>query len=242
MDSPWSTAATWTFRGAAAATRTYERDRRRYEKDFNIAVCPCVSPWGYECVQRWNPACLDPNRHFVEDSRAEECAAVAKLVKELGIDQWCVHLDLHETTDSDATEFMPARAARDGEVHEPEIIPDGFYLMGNKANPQLPWLQAIIDAVRGVTHVAPADSDNSIMGLPCLGDGIIVSDSRGKGKGATNATYAVTTEVYGLRRPCFIVSRRRGSSFDESRRRRGKDVNRPLMNRGDAAAATWILL
>ena len=34
---------------------------------FNIVVCPCVSPWGYECIQRWNVKALDPNRHFLPD-------------------------------------------------------------------------------------------------------------------------------------------------------------------------------
>ena len=35
---------------------------------------------------------------------------------------------------------------------------------------------------------------------------------------------------------------RRGYSSGESRRRRGRDVDMSLMNRGDAAAATWIFL
>ena len=38
-----------------------------------------------------------------------------------------IHVDLHETTDSDETEFMPAKASRDGEYIAPDVIPDGFY-------------------------------------------------------------------------------------------------------------------
>ena len=37
-----------------------------------------------------------------------------------------MHIDLHETTDSDETEFMPAKAARDGVDHDPGTIPDGM--------------------------------------------------------------------------------------------------------------------
>jgi hypothetical protein len=40
-----------------------------------------------------------------------------------------VHVDLHETTDSDETEFLPAMSARDGKAtHTDEGVPDGFYL------------------------------------------------------------------------------------------------------------------
>ena len=81
---------------------------------FNIAVCPCVSPWGYECIQRWNPKTVDPNRSYVADSPAEECALVMDLVASLSVPQWTCHLDLHETTDTDLLEFMPAKASRDG--------------------------------------------------------------------------------------------------------------------------------
>lgn len=39
-----------------------------YAADFNILVCPCVSPWGYETIQRWNKNAEDPNRGFMTDS------------------------------------------------------------------------------------------------------------------------------------------------------------------------------
>ena len=35
---------------------------REYVGSFNIVVIPCVSPWGYERVERWNEKCQDPNR------------------------------------------------------------------------------------------------------------------------------------------------------------------------------------
>ena len=168
----------------------------KYADRFNIAVIPCVSPWSYECIQRWNPGTVDPNRSYVVDSPAEECALAMELVASLLVPQWTCHLDLHETTDTDLLEFMPALASRDGLPHEEEVIPDGFYLMGCKDTPQPEWHKAMIDAVREVTHIAQADEANAILGLPITQEGVVVSDPAGKGKGLTNAVYATTTEVY----------------------------------------------
>lgn len=168
----------------------------KYGERFNIAVVPCVSPWSYECIQRWNPDTIDPNRSYVADSPAEECAFVVDLVASLGVPKWTCHLDLHETTDTDLLEFMPAKASRDGEPHEEEVIPDGFYLMGCIDTPQHAWHKAMIDAVREVTHIAPADADGKILGLPITQEGVVVSNPVGKGKGIANATFATTTEVY----------------------------------------------
>lgn len=47
--------------------------------------------------------------------------------------KWLMHIDLHETTDSDFYEFIPAKAARDGVIEFQNLkIPDGFYLIGDK--------------------------------------------------------------------------------------------------------------
>ena len=56
-----------------------ETEMARLGAHFNIAVCPCVSPWGYECIQRWTAVALDPNRHYVPQGTVEECAAVLRL-------------------------------------------------------------------------------------------------------------------------------------------------------------------
>ncbi|KMK82571.1 M14 family metallopeptidase [Pectobacterium brasiliense] len=40
-----------------------------------------------------------------------------------------VHIDLHETTDTDESELSSALATRDGKAYMPEIIPDSFYLL-----------------------------------------------------------------------------------------------------------------
>jgi len=91
---------------------------------------------------------------------------------------------------------MPAKASRDGLPNEDHVIPDGFYLMGCAATPQPEWHKAMIDAVREVTHIAPADAASKILGVPITQEGVVVSDPVGKGKGVASATYATTTEVY----------------------------------------------
>jgi len=44
-----------------------------YEKDFNIVCAPCISPWSYETINRWNNKAIDSNRSFFKGSPAEEC-------------------------------------------------------------------------------------------------------------------------------------------------------------------------
>ena len=67
------------------------------------------------------------------------------MLKSLGVARWLCHVDLHETTDTDESEFRPAKAARDGVESEPDLIPDGFYLVADNSNPQTAWMKAIID-------------------------------------------------------------------------------------------------
>lgn len=110
----------------------------------NLLVAPCVSPWGYEVINRWNPDAIDPNRSFYADSPSEEAAALMRMVEAEGVD-FLVHMDLHETTDSDEEEFRPALAARNGVASEPGLIPDGFYTVGDTENPQ-PGFQAAVIA------------------------------------------------------------------------------------------------
>ena len=79
---------------------------------FNILVAPCVSPWGYETIQRWNAQAVDPNRSFNPEGEVvagrsfnpeaatEESGALITLLKTLDVDHWTCHIDLHETTDT----------------------------------------------------------------------------------------------------------------------------------------------
>ena len=163
----------------------------------NLLVVPCVSPWGYERIHRWNFDAVDPNRSFREPSPAQESAALMRLVEPLQ-GQFIAHIDLHETTDSDAAEFSPAKAARDGLPFEPFGIPDGFYLVDDAQNPQPAFQQAIIDAVSRVTHIAPTDAKGGIIGSPVVAPGVIRYPVKSLGlcTGITGARYTTTTEVY----------------------------------------------
>jgi hypothetical protein len=109
-----------------------------------------------------------------------------------------VHIDLHETTDSDESEFRPALAARDGVAYMPDEIPDGFYVVGDSENPQPVFQQAVIAAVAKVTHIAPADRNGEIIGSPVMAPGVIHYGFKRLGlcAGITNALYTTTTEVY----------------------------------------------
>ena len=183
----------------------------QYASKFNIVVLPCVSPWGYETIQRWNASAVDPNRSFNPNGEVvpgrsfnpepatEESTAVIAVLKSLGVARWLCHIDLHETTDTDESEFRPAKAARDGVESEPDLIPDGFYLVADNSNPQTAWVKAIIDGVRTVTHIAPPDANGKIIGEEVIQEGVIgipPPNQLGLCAGVTNASYATTTEVY----------------------------------------------
>jgi hypothetical protein len=171
-----------------------------YSQDFNIVVAPCVSPWGYEHIQRWNADVKDPNRSFKKDeqTQTEESKALMSYLESLGVSQWTMHLDLHETTDTDATEFMPAKHAEAGLAYTEEIIPDGFYLVGDSENPQLDFQSAVISNVQRVTHIAPPDGEGNIIGEPVVKQGVIIVPAKTLGLcgGVTNGIYTSTTEVY----------------------------------------------
>ena len=183
--------------GVHGALQFLEREAGRHAGRIDLLVAPCVSPWAYERIQRWNADAIDPNRAFRAGSPAGESAALLDLVAPLR-GRFALHIDLHETTDSDETEFRPALAARDGKPFEPGTIPDGFYLVDDAANPQPAFQQAIIEAVARVTHIAPADADGEIIGAKVVSPGVIEYDfvPLGLCAGITGARYTTTTEVY----------------------------------------------
>jgi len=171
----------------------------RYAADYpvNLLAVPCVSPWAYERIHRWNAHAVDPNRSFKADGTAPESAALLRLVAPLR-GRFLVHVDLHETTDTDESEYRPALAARDGKPFEPGVVPDGFYLVDDSENPQPEFQRAIIEAVAKVTHIAAADDRNEIIGSPLVAPGVIEYPVRQLGlcAGITGARYTTTTEVY----------------------------------------------
>lgn len=183
--------------GVHGALMFLEEKAEAYAGKVNLLVVPCVSPWAYEHIQRWNADAIDPNRSFKADSPAGESAALMRLAAPLR-GRVRVHIDLHETTDSDETEFRPALAARDGKPFVPGTIPDGFYLVGDAKNPQLDFQRAINAAVEKVTHIAPADDKGEIIGSPVVAPGVILYDYTALGLcgGLTDAPFTTTTEVY----------------------------------------------
>lgn len=183
--------------GVHGALQFIEQRAADYAGRINLLVAPCVSPWAYERIHRWNANAIDPNRSFREASPAEESAALMRLVAPLR-GRFLLHIDLHETTDTDESEFRPALAARDGKTSEPGIIPDGFYLVDDSENPQPAFQKAIIDAVSKVTHIAPADANGQIIETDVVAPGVIQYPMRRLGlcAGITGATYTTTTEVY----------------------------------------------
>jgi hypothetical protein len=172
-------------------------EQRAADYPINLLAVPCVSPWAYERIHRWNADAVDPNRSFKEGSVAGESAALLRLIAPLR-GRVLLHVDLHETTDSDESEFRPALAARDGKPFEPGLVSDGFYLVDDSENPQPEFQRAIIDAVARITRIAPADDKNEIIGSPVISPGVIRYPLRALGLCAciTAARFTTTTEVY----------------------------------------------
>ncbi|MDZ4190221.1 MAG: peptidase [Hydrogenophaga sp.] len=167
-----------------------------YAERANLLHLVCVSPWGYETINRWNPHAVDPNRAFFPTPAAPEAKNAIDLLDQFGPP--LLHIDLHETTDTDASEFRLAKAARDATPLEPCDVPDGFYLFADQNRPQPAFQAAIIDSVSRLTHIAPADAQGELLGKPLVQHGVIQSFKRQQGicSGWTEARYVTTTEVY----------------------------------------------
>lgn len=183
--------------GVQGAIRFMQTSASEYSQQFNIIVAPCISPWGYETINRWNNKAIDPNRSFYPDSPAEESAAIISFIKSLDV-EIAMHIDLHETTDTDNSEFRPALSARDAEQHTNWNIPDGFYLVGDSTKPSPEFQQAINQAVAKVTHIAPEDEQGKLIGVSIEQKGVInyAAKELGLCMGLTEAAFVTTTEVY----------------------------------------------
>jgi len=183
--------------GVQGALLWTAREFARAAEAVNLLVLPCISPWAYETINRWNPDALDPNRHFMPNSPVAEAAlAMACVAAHEGrID---LHIDLHETTDTDNSEFGPAKAARDGLSFDGHDIPEGFYLVGDAERPVPDFQRALIEAVSRVTPIAAADARGCIIGTRVQQPGVIhfAQRSRGLCGGMTDARFVTTTEVY----------------------------------------------
>ncbi|QBY03525.1 DUF2817 domain-containing protein [Thalassotalea sp. HSM 43] len=187
--------------GVQGAIRFVETQAEHYRQHVNLLILPCISPWGYETINRWNVDAIDPNRSFYANSPAPESAQAIDYVRRFAADaghEFVMHIDLHETTDTDNSEFRPALSARDAIVQKTWNIPDGFYLVGDSTKPEADFQKAIIDEVAKVTHIAPADQQNKLIGVDLEQFGVINYAARELGlcMGLTEATYVTITEVY----------------------------------------------
>jgi hypothetical protein len=185
--------------GVLGALKFLESHADNYQGRVNLLVAPCISPWAFERIHRWNALAIDPNRSF-KSNTVPPATESTQLMNWLApwLDSVLMHIDLHETTDTDESEFRPALAARDGKDTKPGLIPDGFYVVGDSANPALEFQRAIIEALRKVTHIAPADEAGEIIGSKVVSEGVILYDFKGLGlcAGMTKARFTSTTEVY----------------------------------------------
>ncbi len=183
--------------GVQGAIKFAETKALKYSEHFNIIILPCLSPWGYETINRWNTDAIDPNRSFFLESYCNEATLAMKYIYSLDV-EILVHIDLHETTDTDDSVFRPALAAREGIFIDKWNVPDGFYLVANENKIEPGFQEYIIDAVAKVTHIAPNDPDSKILGDNTIVDGYMScnSDKEKLCMSITNAKYATTTEVY----------------------------------------------
>jgi hypothetical protein len=183
--------------GVQGALQWLRHELGRHAGRLNLLLLPCISPWGYETINRWNPDALDPNRQFKANSPAAE-PALAMACVAAHCARVDLHVDLHETTDTDNSEFGPAKAARDGVEDDWHAIPDGFYLVGDTERPVPEFQRVLIDAVRKVTHIAEADEHGCIIGEALQQHGVINYAKRSLGLcgGMTPARLVTTTEVY----------------------------------------------
>lgn len=183
--------------GVHGALRFLQTKAEVYSDNINLIVLPCISPWGYETINRWNPEAIDPNRSFGADGKATEAQQAKQFLSGLEVD-FALHIDLHETTDSDNSEFRPAKAARDGTVNKNWNIPDGYYTVDDAEHPCPALQKAIIDSVAKVTHIAEADENGQLIGEALQQAGVInyAKATLGLCASVTDAPLVSTTEVY----------------------------------------------
>lgn len=188
--------------GVMGALRFCETTMLDYQSQFNFIVIPCLSPWGFETINRWNPNADDPNRSFYPTNKndnisVEESGLLQTYLADLNV-EFLAHFDLHETTDTDNSEFRPALAARDAIEQKSWNIPDGFYGVGDTLKPEPEFQAAIIKSVEKVTHIAPSDEDGKLIGNDIAQKGVINYATKALGlcAGMTDAKYVTTTEVY----------------------------------------------
>nr|WP_136250447.1 M14 family metallocarboxypeptidase [Ningiella ruwaisensis] len=183
--------------GVQGALLFAQTQASNYSDAFNFIVAPCINPWAYETINRWNPQAVDPNRSFKSDGPSPEANAIMNFMAKYQ-STLVAHFDLHETTDTDNSEFRPALAARDGIEQDKWDIPDGFYTVADSRRLELDFQGAVIESVEQVTHIAEPDANGKLIGSKMLQPGVIEYDKASLYLcgGFTQARFVTTTEVY----------------------------------------------
>ena len=182
--------------GVHGAIGFFQTSAEKYLERFNFVCAPCISPWAYETINRWNWQAIDPNRSFQKDSPSEECRLFLNAMVDNRVKPFA-HFDLHETTKTDNTVFRPALEARDGVTQDFSEIPDGFYVVGDTEKPQREFQKSVVAAVRKVTHIAPTDKCGKIIGVTIEQEGVINYPLKKLSlcAGFSEADFTTTTEV-----------------------------------------------
>lgn len=75
--------------GVLGALRFLTEYKNAYVGRLNLLVVPCVSPWAYEHVARWNYEAIDTNRQFFTEGKAEESRSLMAFVEPWQGRFWC---------------------------------------------------------------------------------------------------------------------------------------------------------
>jgi hypothetical protein len=88
---------------------------------INLLVAPCVSPWAYERIQRWNAHAVDPNRSFREPARRRSRGADAAWSRRCAAASCCTSTCTRPptATSPSSARRWPRATARRSSRHDP---------------------------------------------------------------------------------------------------------------------------
>lgn len=122
------------------AALSFLRTGQDFVGRLNLVVVPCVSPWGYETMNRWNPNDVDPNHAFKPRGMAEEARKLGDFLASLGVQSWACHVDLHESLG------LPAP--------KPQGPPGGLRIATDVERFERRWLAALLEKDAAAEDVA----------------------------------------------------------------------------------------
>ena len=183
--------------GVHGALRFLDQHAEAFAGRVNLLVVPCVSPWAWERIHRWNFDAIDPNRSFRTPSPAAGIggadAAGGALARAVCGAHRPARNHRHRRDRIPPRAGRARRQALRARQHPGRLLPGGRH-----REPAARVPAAIIDAVARITHIAPADAKGEIIGCPEVAPGVIRYPLKAWGLCAsvTGARYTTTTEVY----------------------------------------------